>query len=90
MLGVGVGFELRTFCIFSLRAKIVLACLGAKTSFPLNEPIQNVLHSNLTPTPNMHQKLTAHGTYCMQNNQLPTKSTIEPKDNPKTLQTDQF
>ena len=30
---------------------------------------------------NMHQKLTKHGRFCMQNNQLPTKSCDEFEDN---------
>jgi hypothetical protein len=28
----------------------------------------------------MHQKLTKHGRFCKQNNQLPTKSHVELKD----------
>ena len=34
-----------------------------------------------TLRPRMHQKLTNHGKFCMQNNQLPTKSHVELKDN---------
>jgi hypothetical protein len=34
-----------------------------------------------TPPPRMHQKLTKHGRFCKQNNQLPTKSHDELKDN---------
>ena len=34
-----------------------------------------------TRPPNMHLKLTKHGRYCKQNNQLPTKSPDELKDN---------
>ena len=30
-----------------------------------------------TRPPNMHQKLTKHGRFCKQNNQLPTKSRDE-------------
>jgi hypothetical protein len=30
----------------------------------------------------MHQKLTKHGKFCKQNNQLPTKSHDELEDNP--------
>jgi hypothetical protein len=31
--------------------------------------------------PRMHQKLTKHGRFCKQNNQLPTRSHVELKDN---------
>ena len=34
-----------------------------------------------TLPPNMHLKLTKHGRFCKQNNQLPTKSHDESKDN---------
>jgi hypothetical protein len=36
-----------------------------------------------TPTlpPRMHQKLTKHGRFCKQNNQPPTKSHVELKNN---------
>jgi hypothetical protein len=34
-----------------------------------------------TPPPRMHQKLTKHGRFCKQNNQLPTKTHVELKDN---------
>jgi hypothetical protein len=34
-----------------------------------------------TPTPSMHLKLTEHGKCCIQNNQLPTISSVEFKDN---------
>ena len=34
-----------------------------------------------TRPPNMHQKLTKHGRFCKQNNQLPTKSHDELEDN---------
>ena len=34
-----------------------------------------------TPPPHMHQKLTKHKRFCKQNNQLPTKSHDELKDN---------
>jgi len=34
-----------------------------------------------TPPPRMHQKLTKHGKFCKQNNQLPTKTRVELKDN---------
>jgi hypothetical protein len=29
----------------------------------------------------MHHKLTKHGRFCKQNNQLPTKTRVELKDN---------
>jgi hypothetical protein len=34
-----------------------------------------------TLPPRMHQKLTKHGKFCKQNNQLPTKTHVELKDN---------
>ena len=34
-----------------------------------------------TQPPNMHLNLTKHGRFCKQNNQLPTKSHDELKDN---------
>ena len=34
-----------------------------------------------TPHPSMHRILTEHGRWCMQNNQLPTKSHVELEDN---------
>jgi hypothetical protein len=34
-----------------------------------------------TLPPRMHQKLTKHGRFCKQNNQIPTKSHNELKDN---------
>ena len=34
-----------------------------------------------TLTPSMHPKLTEHGKLCMRNNQLPTKTLVELKDN---------
>jgi hypothetical protein len=34
-----------------------------------------------TIPPRMHQKLSKHGKFCKQNNQLPTKSHVELKDN---------
>ena len=38
-----------------------------------------------TPPPHMHQKLTKHKRFCKQNNQLPTKSHDELKDNSITM-----
>jgi hypothetical protein len=37
-----------------------------------------------TLPPHMHQKLTKHGRFCKQNNQLPTKSHDELEDNSNT------
>jgi hypothetical protein len=34
-----------------------------------------------TLPPRMHQKLTKHGRFCKQNNQLPTKTPDELEDN---------
>jgi hypothetical protein len=34
-----------------------------------------------TSPPRMHHKLTKHGKFCKQNNQLPTKTHVELKDN---------
>jgi hypothetical protein len=34
-----------------------------------------------TLPPRTHQKLTKHGRFCKQNNQLPTKSHVELNDN---------
>ena len=34
-----------------------------------------------TPTPSMHKKLTKHGKFCLQNNQLPTTPAAELKGN---------
>jgi hypothetical protein len=34
-----------------------------------------------TLPPRMHHKLTKHGRFCKQNNQLPTKTHVELKDN---------
>jgi hypothetical protein len=39
-----------------------------------------------TLPPGMHQKLTKHGRFCRQNNQLPTKTHVELKDNSIKLQ----
>jgi hypothetical protein len=38
-----------------------------------------------TLPPRMHQKLTKHGKFGQQNNQLPTKSHVELEDNPSML-----
>jgi hypothetical protein len=38
-----------------------------------------------TLPPRMHHKLTKHGRFCKQNNQLPTKTHVELKDNSNGL-----
>jgi hypothetical protein len=38
-----------------------------------------------TLPPWMHHKLTKHGRFCKQNNQLPTKTHVELKDNSNKL-----
>jgi hypothetical protein len=38
----------------------------------------------------MHHKLTKHGRFCKQNNQLPTKTHVELKDNSNDLLTQQL
>jgi hypothetical protein len=53
----------------------------AKMSLTFHELIWNVFSSNSTLPPRMHQKLTKHGRFCKQNNQLPTKSHDELEDN---------
>jgi hypothetical protein len=49
---------------------------GAKMSLALHELIYKPPHL----PPRMHQKLTRHGRFCKQNNQLPTKSHDELED----------
>jgi hypothetical protein len=51
---------------------------GAKMSLALHEPIY--LQTSTLP-PRMHHKLTKHGRFCKENNQLPTKTHVELKDN---------
>jgi hypothetical protein len=41
-----------------------------------------------TLPPRMHHKLTKHGRFCKQNNQLPTKTHVELKDN--SIAVDEF
>jgi len=40
-----------------------------------------LVYTTSTPLPRMHQKLTKHGKFCKQNNQLPTRSHDELEDN---------
>lgn len=49
-------------------------------SLTINEPIQNVLHSNLHTT-TMHWNLSKHGRFCMHNNQVLTRSHVELEGN---------
>ena len=42
--------------------------------------IMVVVHTP-TPTPSMHQKVIEHGDFCMQNNQLSTKTLVELEGN---------
>jgi hypothetical protein len=66
----------------SLRAKLILALLGMpKWVWPLMNQYRMFFVQTSTPPPRMHQKLTKHGKFCKQNNQLPTKSHDELKDN---------
>jgi hypothetical protein len=50
---------------------------SAKISVAPNEPNRMFFIQNSTPTPSMYKKLTKHGKFCMQSNQLPTKSLVE-------------
>jgi hypothetical protein len=43
---------------------------------PMNEYIMFFVQTS-TPISNIHQKLTELGKCCMQNNQLPTKNSVE-------------
>ena len=55
-----------------------------KMSWTLNEPIQNVLRSNLHTTylqASTIKKYTKHGRYFMQNHKLPIESHGELEDN---------
>jgi hypothetical protein len=53
---------------------------GAKMSLALHEPYRMFYVQTSTLPPRMHQKLTKHGRFCKQNNQLPTKTHVELKD----------
>ena len=61
-----------------LGTKLILAPLGMP-NFVWSLVIQyrKFLDENSTPTPKMHRKLTEHAKFCMQNNQLPTQTTVK-------------
>ena len=65
--------------------------LGTNMIFILHAICEGPMHlQNMLP-PRMHHKLTKHGRFCKQNNQLPTKTHVELKDNsnkPKKLRRD--
>ena len=70
------------FYIGSWRVKLNLAPLGMPKwvwSF-MNQYIMFFVQTSTLP-PRMHHKLTKHGRFCKQNNQLPTKTHVELKDN---------
>jgi len=76
------SFEYRTFCIGSWRAKLILAPLGMpKQVWPSMNRYRMFYVQTSTLPPRMNQKLTKHEIFCKQNNQLPTKSHVEWKDN---------
>ena len=68
----------------SVQTYFSTACI-AKRSLTLNEPIRMFFVQTSTRPPNMHLKLTKHGRFCKQNNQLPTESYDELKDNSTRL-----
>jgi hypothetical protein len=75
-------FEHRTFYIGSWRVKLVLACQEVlKWVWSSMNWYRMFYVKTSTLPPRMHQKLTEHGKICKQNNQLPTKSHVELKDN---------
>jgi hypothetical protein len=54
---------------------------GAKMSLALmNQYRMFFVQTSILP-PRMHHKLTKHGRFCKQNNQLPTKPHVELNDN---------
>jgi hypothetical protein len=61
--------------------EIIGMARGAKISLALIEPIWLSFSQTSTPTPSLHRKLTEHGKWCMQNNQLPAKCPVELNDN---------
>jgi hypothetical protein len=75
-------FERRTFYIGSWRAKLILAPLDMpKWVWPFMNRYRMFFVQTSTLPPRMHHKLTKHGRFCKQNNQLPTKTHVESKDN---------
>ena len=80
-------FERRTFYIGSLRFELILACQEVlRWERPPMNRCKIFFVQISTRTPSMHWKLTGYGKFCMQNKQLPTKSTVELKDNSIELQ----
>jgi hypothetical protein len=58
---------------------------GSKMSWPFMNQYGMFFVQTSTLPPRMHQKLTKHGRFCKQNNQLPIKSHVEIKDNSNVL-----
>jgi hypothetical protein len=82
MCGARWRFEDRTFHIGSWRAKLILAPLGmSKLVWPSMNRYRMFFVQTSTLPPRMHHKFTKHGRFCKRNNQLPTKTHIELKDN---------
>jgi hypothetical protein len=82
MRGGDVEVWTKKFYIGSWRAKLILAPLGMpKWVWPSMNRYRMFFVQTSTIPPCMHQKLTKHGRFCKQNNQLPTKSHVELKDN---------
>jgi hypothetical protein len=70
------------YLIGSWRAKLILAPLGMpKRIWPSMNQYRIFFVQTSTLPPCMHQKLTKHGRFCKQNNQLPTRSHDELEDN---------
>jgi hypothetical protein len=79
---VGWRFEHRTFYIGSWRTKLILTLLGMpKWVWSSTNQYRMFYVQTSTLPPHMHQKLTKHVRFCKQNNQLPTKTHVELKDN---------
>jgi hypothetical protein len=75
MRGGSVEVWTKKFYFGSCRVKLILACQEVlKWVWPFMNRYRMVFCSNLHTTPRMHQKLTKHGRFCKQNNQLPTKN----------------
>jgi hypothetical protein len=75
-------FEQRTFYIGSWRVKLILACQEVlKWVWPFMNRYKMSFVQTSTLPPHMHQKLTKHGRFYKQNNQLFTKNHVELEDN---------
>ena len=75
-------FCLQNFPCFGLVCGACLAPLGMpKWVWPSMNRYRMFYLQTSTLPPRMHHKLTKHGRFCMQNNQLPTKTHVESKDN---------